>query len=62
MEFTGTIKVIFKDTASLQQAIIRDKIKISLNQRCSIDKWVHVHTVKVRHCYKCLKFGHVSYS
>ena len=58
MEFTGTIKVVFKDTASLQQAI-RDKVKIGQHQRCSVDKWVY--TVKVRLCYKCLKFGHVAH-
>lgn len=57
LEFTGTIKVVFKDTESLQQAV-RDKVKIG-GQRCSVAKWEH--TVKVRHCYKCLKFGHVAY-
>jgi hypothetical protein len=57
LEFTGTIKVVFQDTESLQQAV-RDKVKIG-DQRCSVAKWEH--TVKVRHCYKCLKFGHVAY-
>ena len=57
LEFTGTIKVVFQDTESLQQAV-RDKVNIG-DQRCSVAKWEH--TVKVRHCYKCLKFGHVAY-
>ena len=55
--FSGTIKVVFKDSESLQKAIT-DKIKIN-GMRCSVEKWEH--TVKVKYCYRCLKFGHVSY-
>lgn len=56
-EFSGTIKVVFKDSHTLQQAIT-NKIFIG-DMRYSVEKWEH--RVKVKYCYKCLKFGHVSY-
>jgi len=56
-EFTGTIKVIFKDRASLLDAV---KDKVSIDQhRYSVEEWVY--RPKVRHCYRCLRFGHVAH-
>jgi len=56
-EFTGTIKVVLKDRASLEKAV-KEGIKLN-NQSCKVDEWVN--KPKFRYCFKCQAFGHVAH-
>ena len=57
-EFTGTVKMTFKDRASLVEATKSRSIKIN-HQRQQVQEWCQ--KPKVKYCYKCLKIGHVAH-
>ena len=57
-EITGTVKVTFKDRASLEEAMESKSIMIN-QQRQKVQEWCQ--RPKVKFCYKCLKIGHVAH-
>ena len=56
-EFTGTVKVTFKDRKSLEEAI-KEKVKLN-NRRYKVEEWIP--KPKIRFCYKCQMVGHVAH-
>ena len=55
--FSGTVKVTFIDRKSLEKTA-GTKIMIN-NQRAKVEEWHQ--KPKIKYCYKCLMFGHVSH-